>query len=99
PTDTYTPSLHDALPICRPWQAVAQGPTRQCSGCSRQALQIGPHDVGHAAQLCETPQVFHSGASFAPGLAQRLQRDVQADLVAILDRKSTRLNSSHVKIS
>src|SRR5437868_10502010 len=65
PTEIYTLSLHDALPICE--EAVRQGELR---GAARQPDRVG------AVRLREG------------GLH-----------VAEQDRKSTRLNSSHVSIS
>src|SRR5690606_41705816 len=82
-TATYTPSLHDALPI-----SGANIGRWRCT--MAQALS-------HAlpAKLAALGQVLH--------LPPELLKDEGGHLVQLfckpLDRKSTRLNSSHVKIS
>src|SRR5690606_41930958 len=72
PTEIYSLSLHDALPIspCR----SATG----CSTCSRSTRcgRVGPRAPIRCCGSCWLPSVARSG-----------------------DRKSTRLDSSHVKIS
>src|SRR5438309_2572795 len=73
PTDIYTLSLHDALPILRRLSSLASA---LCA--SRTFAIVPPHACGdhrsfawHRRELCEAP----------------------------VDRKSTRLNSSHSSIS
>src|SRR5262245_62875644 len=76
PTDIYTLSLHDALPICD----------------RARALQIRS-----ARQLQELPQ---RPALLAGALLLRRGSDHQRRrALAKADRKSTRLNSSHLGIS
>src|SRR5690606_41692904 len=89
PTAISTLSLHDALPIC----------------------ERGDEMPGAAARLRRHPQLVHREAVALRGAADEalVEGHVGAQprdlLVALgqralqLDRKSTRLNSSHVKIS
>src|SRR5207249_11139494 len=83
PTQIYTPSLHDALPISHQ-RLAADGVPRH--------LDAGDVDVGgaeHGPHLAD-----HPGPVRIPQEAQVPARgDRQGD------RKSTRLNSSHVSIS
>src|SRR5690606_41668152 len=77
PTETYTLSLHDALPICL-----------------RPADAGGDHG-GRDGQV--PPSVGAHVPDAGRGRAGRPAARGPAD--AGIDRKSTRLNSSHVKIS
>ena len=52
---------------------------------SSDALQVGPHHVGHAANLGEAPDVIDGYLGAGPGVLEGLQRHVQADLVAVLE--------------
>src|SRR5436309_9720160 len=70
PTEIYTLSLHDALPICHCFQDVRDAHVEQCAACQKGV-------VGNV--------LFNA----AQGVV------VEENI----DRKSTRLNSSHVKIS
>src|SRR5690349_22750170 len=82
-TDVYTLSLHDALPIYQPDAAEDGAPVRRRDGDQ-------PADAPLAAQPLDVVARDHA--------AQRMRDDV--DLLGVLaDRKSTRLNSSHVEIS
>src|SRR5690606_42124041 len=75
PTDFYTLSLHDALPI---YTAIACQP----AGC------------------CVPPSTPHrSTRSTNPAIPARWPSWAFPTRLAPTDRKSTRLNSSHVKIS
>src|SRR5690606_40867559 len=96
PPEAYPLSLHDALPI----STVAQHPVR-----SRLLDVAEEGGVGHI-ELADWPELV----VVAPGTADLLARaahGLAGDLVscvllatlAPIDRKSTRLNSSHVKIS
>src|SRR5690606_41353947 len=79
PTEIYTRSLHDALPIC---VEPATEAVRKRLSCTRRLTTIRaqcPRD-GHL----QTEQPSHRAGPFA---------------ASSQDRKSTRLNSSHVKIS
>src|SRR5690606_39579377 len=95
PTETHTLSLHDALPILvaehvtgtRAFLAWQQSPHAGQPGfAAGRGLRIGS---------CALEQAFERGA---PGLEVQARhgRAVARDQS---DRKSTRLNSSHVKIS
>src|SRR5207253_11288058 len=91
-TITYTLSLHDALPIFDPGQARHR--------MREQALQeagIGRLRMDHVAHACL--EVLASGVD-APEHDPVAEHEIEVDLVGRdLDRKSTRLNSSHVAIS
>src|SRR5690606_41493932 len=73
PSEIYTLSLHDALPIFL--QAVHQPAVAQ-------AVLTGRRVDAHDPQAAELALLL-----------------LAADVGVLLDRKSTRLNSSHVKIS
>src|SRR5690606_41164251 len=81
-TETYTLSLHDALPICHPPPAAVRRTHRRGAGPAGLALVRGAAAGGRAPG--GQPQHRHAGAHRAQPRR---------------DRKSTRLNSSHVKIS
>ncbi|CQR42176.1 protein of unknown function (plasmid) [Thiomonas sp. Sup16B3] len=49
------------------------------------ALQIGPHHVGYAADLGIAPDVIDRCLVAGPRVLQGLQRHIQADLVAVLE--------------
>src|SRR5690606_40501923 len=85
PAGPHPLSLHDALPICAPHRGEhLQRADRSVSG----RVAIEAEDV---------PGVL---AAVAPApLAQHLEHVAIADARPRADRKSTRLNSSHVKIS
>src|SRR5690606_41704004 len=84
PAQFYTLSLHDALPIWRAGRAEAQGPGRR-----RDRARGGARGRG-AARL-------RADSRHGPVLGRRAADRRQAGRAR--DRKSTRLNSSHVKIS
>src|SRR2546430_10936846 len=82
PTEIYTLSLHDALPICRAHR-------RALAGIERAELDAGAVSrPGH-------------GAAQRVDLAHQVSLADAADgrIATHLDRKSTRLNSSHSQIS
>src|SRR5207302_8575233 len=92
-----TLSLHDALPI---W----------LYGKDNSDVSRGPHDSAagppHIARSRKGPERCRRGGQWTPGgangqtLATRRGRHGHWDALAQrADRKSTRLNSSHVKIS
>src|SRR5690606_40933598 len=90
----YTLSLHDALPIY-------QRPRRARLGERRQQLLEGAGEAGRVGVAADEPRASPDdrvdGAD-APGLVRELvEQGHHVHLVR--DRKSTRLNSSHVKIS
>src|SRR5439155_13216300 len=89
-------SLHDALPISligvsrRPWRGCSCGCRRSCVPMSGEALS-STHDTPSddtAIELCVRAWACSSPRRW-PAHSRQLQ----------LDRKSTRLNSSHVAIS
>src|SRR5690606_41760843 len=85
PCATYPVSLHDALPIC--FVAVLLGGGEDGVGGQGQGLLPGdPHERLLAAQV-------------RLGVAHRVGQVGLAHHRVLEDRKSTRLNSSHVKIS
>src|SRR5690606_41044556 len=84
---TYTLSLHDALPIS-PSPTRFLPPGRHRCGRGRAASGVQPAPSDRSAALPPAP-----GRASASSRACECQRWVGSD------RKSTRLNSSHVKIS
>src|SRR5690606_39577156 len=98
PIDLYTLALHDALPIFYPAQLwVVQGAALDGYAC--QVGSLGTADqtekIAVAACTCcdlllQFPFLF---------VARQYQHTRLLAHVPALDRKSTRLNSSHVKIS
>src|SRR5207302_11415919 len=99
PTITPTLSLHDALPICQPPAPVGflRVPERQYTS---RIIKAG-------ALLADTKALlthWDDSRSVAENLARARQENLfgkasRSRVEEILDRKSTRLNSSHVKIS
>src|SRR5690606_39564119 len=93
-----TLSLHDALPI---WRAAARGPRRRPSA----AAGLPPAGAGPPVRRARPRRGHAHPAEAQPGgageLGGHLPRDAGAVVpaLAVQDRKSTRLNSSHVKIS
>src|SRR5207249_10350617 len=92
PTDPSTLSLHDALPISGARQDREQ---RHLGKGDRRIAVVGHQDVlaGHG-QL-----VPAAGARPVHDAEPRLLRLAGRFLDGVTDRKSTRLNSSHVSIS
>src|SRR5690606_40694358 len=87
-TETYTPSLHDALPISLK--------TAMIRGNHSVHLLIGKlfeYQPKHIIKLYSTPK-YCKLASISPLITPYDLSSTQKQ-----DRKSTRLNSSHVKIS
>src|SRR5439155_16222140 len=82
-TVIYSLSLHDALPICVEFRPPARGAGAQQGG-------EGPPLPGQDFRLLGRPDDAGLHPDAGPGLELRLHR---------VDRKSTRLNSSHVAIS
>src|SRR5690606_40614699 len=87
---TYTLSLHDALPICH-LRLLADGEEigRDAPGDAAAATRHAHDDDGDDHQ--REQQYGHVQQD---GSGQHVRGDRQSE-----DRKSTRLNSSHVKIS
>src|SRR5690606_41502112 len=87
-TETYTPSLHDALPI-------SDGDDQHPGG---EAGRVVPHESGlEAAQ--HRPATSHRRPQPVDGPVHTAGIDLESGELCESDRKSTRLNSSHVKIS
>src|SRR5207253_10993729 len=86
--ETSTLSLHDALPISNTEENIAKGMTPQ------QARRAARLELGGVEQIRERVRAARMGAWF-----ETLVRDVRFGLRVLRDRKSTRLNSSHVAIS
>src|SRR3712207_9008204 len=77
PTEIYTLSLHDALPIC----------------VDPDGLALGSDELG---ELLRRVAEAAADVDHAPAGWRWVQRHRE---VAVRDRKSTRLNSSHANIS
>src|SRR5690606_39420337 len=91
----YPLSLHDALPIYRMDGGIDQLCTVQHS--------LGM-DTGRQRLIDSLQLLVHSGGDGTAVFADQHKRRTHDNLVAVLrsgtgDRKSTRLNSSHVKTS
>src|SRR5205085_9736938 len=82
PTDIYTLSLHDALPICK--EKVQLHATHAAIALGKD--QSAYPGLPAASATC----IFNGEVTLAKGGRYRF---------SILDRKSTRLNSSHSQIS
>src|SRR5690606_41862040 len=83
PTETYTLSLHDALPIFV--NAVNKEVVRILSSAEMKERML----TQGATPKPTTPEAFDAF----------IRSEVKKFAPVIIDRKSTRLNSSHVKIS
>src|SRR5207248_10658538 len=86
PSESYTLSLHDALPILAAWQAARRAKLRDIVKYHEWPVEAS--QVGTAEQAGVTATFWRlkvGGAWTLPGVE--------------LDRKSTRLNSSHRTIS
>src|SRR5206468_6778016 len=99
PSDLYTLSLHDALPISLPVGAQEIRATDKTAVPGFIDVHIhgaGGHDVmegTNAALRCITRKVSEYGTT------SLVATTVTASTDQTLDRKSTRLNSSHDQIS
>src|SRR5207249_11149298 len=96
PLPPFSPlSLHDALPICVLWQLrLALVGARPLDARAPPAAL--PRLAGEAADSRGACRTF-DGEESASG--DRLLQAAQSQIVRAEDRKSTRLNSSHVSIS
>src|SRR5690606_41658625 len=96
PPDLYTPSLHDALPILSDHQStVIVHPPKATFNDPTPAVSLS-HTDGTATTGFAAFSLNGGNGGFDPPSAQP---DSERTAVISLDRKSTRLNSSHVKIS
>src|SRR5690606_41425498 len=96
-SETSTRSLHDALPISpRGWRLAHEA----LEGAREGRLGLVADLLGHGRHL-GMPLAQESGAELHAPVRQVLHRRLsgQLDEALVQDRKSTRLNSSHVKIS
>src|SRR5690606_41863783 len=92
-TDTYTLSLHDALPICL-WD---KGGDRKLYE-EKMALDSLRSAAGFDSARLRGWLMIGAGVLLVAAVTVSLRRRVSAPAPS-RDRKSTRLNSSHVKIS
>src|SRR5690606_40250322 len=99
PLDSHTLSLHDALPILR----LADGTTQSLSLAERKIAQKMARLEGEPASNWLQFTNFWERTNQTRGdeLKQRQRRTKRPSEIETqeADRKSTRLNSSHVKIS
>eukprot|EP00952_Eustigmatos_sp_NYUAD-ZCMA_P000759 3155-Eustigmatos_ZCMA.PRE.1 len=58
---------------------MLQGP------CSFDGLQVGAHHIGDPADLGIAPEIIGRCLLLRPGIFQRFQRHIQADLVTMLE--------------
>src|SRR5690606_41708065 len=95
-SDCHPVSLHDALPIC---PQIATGPLR-CEYAEAEVVEAA-HDRCDRRLVAIVHRHAHgTGAGHGPARGDlRLREGHPERLVEAQDRKSTRLNSSHVKIS
>src|SRR5207302_10836223 len=93
PTAIFSLSLHDALPISPPFLPVVAQASPTGAKLSGTVMRFRQLDAAHQ----KTPLTASSPPlPFVPG---RRWPDLVQSAPASADRKSTRLNSSHVKIS
>src|SRR5690606_41317993 len=95
-TQISTPSLHDALPILALFGIGESSLQQQISD----AIPDWPHDVelGFRAAFTQIDLKLTTTSPIARAKCTALTARLQP-VIGDLDRKSTRLNSSHVKIS
>src|SRR5690606_39365041 len=98
PTALYAPSLHDALPIFQsphavvPTSFVGMHAPATCVATGRAVLAFQSDDEIDRLLSAGIP-AYTTATITDAGEFRRLLSDIRSD------RKSTRLNSSHVKIS
>src|SRR5690606_41406585 len=96
-TLSYTLALHDALPIFPPRCDVSGGD--RCPAQRASQKQIGFCGSGFSRELFAPASTSGKlAAEAAPTRASRFAKQPRC-AATCSDRKSTRLNSSHVKIS
>src|SRR5207249_11272009 len=98
PPTLYPPSLHDALPISIPKTtrvAILWNPTNPVKVADAREVQTAGSALGIRVLSVEA----RNASDLEPGFAAMARERVDALLVSDEDRKSTRLNSSHVSIS
>src|SRR5207247_10444008 len=94
PPPPYTPALHDALPIsgATPCASASRKPPATARLYPAAMLRKSRRRL---SEYCHRVQLMITPLRIAPSQVG----DHELDAVAILDRKSTRLNSSHEWIS
>src|SRR5690606_41504639 len=96
PRATYTLSLHDALPIFRTINAIV--PAIPSCGDIGENARVGALVLREMrCQVNQSQRRVEDEHAFIPNLEGFESRP--RELLGHRDRKSTRLNSSHVKIS
>src|SRR2546430_13365534 len=85
-TEFYTLSLHDALPIFTP----------KCFLNAREKTEAELNPASKAAEVMESLGTVRS--KFA-ARSSRIRTTISFTVSSVIDRKSTRLNSSHSQIS
>src|SRR5690606_39341558 len=97
--DSYIHSLHDALPILsRPKQDQGSGgvlPARPHLSAPR--VQEQHRRQGTAGTRSDRPHVSRVVVFLNGESRTTVMKDVETEILMVEDRKSTRLNSSHVK--
>src|SRR5690606_41700678 len=94
PAAINTLSLHDALPILRQGTTTYWKQLREQNG-NDPVIAVEP--VGTVQQAMKSDQICDLLLFDGPAKASKLVEEIAK--ASNLDRKSTRLNSSHVKIS
>src|SRR5207253_5719642 len=98
PPPLYTLSLHDALPISR-----APLRRKEFSPGFRQVCRLDfAGDAAFKVRLKSCARSVNHDyifRTFGPNRMRDARRNHDSDVIAAADRKSTRLNSSHVAIS
>src|SRR5207253_9666339 len=92
PSATYPLSLHDALPICQRLHArrAAERQLPQLLYPLRVLADLGRAPAAGSARVARVPPARRRAAAM---------HVLRAEMIYLTDRKSTRLNSSHVAIS
>src|SRR5690606_41310758 len=99
PTPSITPlSLHDALPILMLVKTRATAQAVQPAGASREPGSNLGGSSSSSSSLIAASDVPPDTGSAVTAYPEKKSRAGRV-LLVLVDRKSTRLNSSHVKIS
>src|SRR5207302_3663991 len=96
PTELYTLSLHDALPICGEGAVGRAGAAAHHGGDAAVERLV---DLLRADEMDVAVDAARGDDLALAGDRLGARADDDVDLGLDVDRKSTRLNSSHVKIS
>src|SRR5690606_41970090 len=95
PPEIYTLSLHDALPISNDLACAAIA--ARAGRCPKQWLRCQCARCRQRVELHRALSIAREDAVGGQGMKMTGEACAAADIE--IDRKSTRLNSSHVKIS